>query len=75
MSGIWRVRVDPLRCIGSGICTSAAPRHFLLVDDQSVPVTELVAAERALRDAADSCPVRAITVRDADDDRPIAPEP
>lgn len=74
VSDIWRVRVDPLRCIGSGICTSAAPRHFILVDDQSVPVAELVAAEGSLRDAAESCPVGAITVRDAGDDRLIAPE-
>lgn len=74
MSGTWRVRLDPLRCIGSGICSSAAPRHFLLVDDHSIVVAETVAEDESVRDAANSCPIRAITVRDANDGRLIAPE-
>ncbi|MFK3984682.1 ferredoxin [Micromonospora sp. NPDC050397] len=75
MSGTWRVRVDPRRCIGSGVCAGAAPKHFVLVDGLSTPVAELITPSEPVTDAADSCPVEAITVRDTADDRLIAPEP
>ena len=71
---MWRVTVDPRRCIGTGICAGAAPRHFLLVGAVSTPLAELVTPAEAVFDAADSCPMEAITVRDAGDGRIIAPE-
>ncbi|MFI6763687.1 ferredoxin [Micromonospora sp. NPDC050417] len=75
VSPTWRLRVDPRRCIGSGICAGAAPKHFVLVDGLSTPVAELIAPAGPVTDAAESCPVEAITVRDTTDDRLIAPEP
>ncbi|MBO4208797.1 ferredoxin [Micromonospora sp. CPCC 206060] len=75
MSGTWRVDVDPRRCIGTGICAGAAPDHFVLVDGLSRPVLNVVDPAGPVIDAADSCPMEAITVRDADDHRLIAPEP
>ena len=75
MSGTWRIAVDPRRCIGSGICAGTAPGHFVLVDGLSLPLSELIEPAEAVTDAADSCPMEAITVRDPDDDRLIAPEP
>lgn len=75
MSGSWRVNVDPRRCIGSGICAGAAPDHFVLVEGLSRPMIALVDPADAVIDAAESCPMEAITVRDADDHRVIAPEP
>lgn len=74
MSATWRVQVDPRRCIGSGVCTGAAPKHFVLVNGLSSPVAELITPDDGVTDAADSCPVEAITVRDTADDRLIAPE-
>ncbi|SDY94836.1 ferredoxin [Micromonospora pattaloongensis] len=71
----WRVTVDPRRCIGSGICAGAAPGHFVLVDAVSIPLDELIAPEDSVLDAAESCPMEAIAVRDAADGRVIAPEP
>ena len=52
-----------------------APGHFVLVDGLSLPLSELIEPAEAVTDAADSCPMEAITVRDPDDDRLIAPEP
>ena len=74
VSGEWRVSVDPHRCIGSGICAGTAPEHFQLVDGHSTPLADLVAPAEQVTDAAESCPVEAILVRDAADDRLIAPE-
>ncbi|ROT28235.1 ferredoxin [Micromonospora sp. HM5-17] len=75
MSAAWRVSVDPERCIGSGICAGTAAQHFRLVDGQGTPVSPTVEPADPVRDAAESCPVEAITVRDAADGRLIAPEP
>ncbi|WFE54778.1 ferredoxin [Micromonospora sp. WMMD1155] len=74
MSAAWRIGVDARRCIGTSICAGTAPEHFRLVDGLSAPRAEVVAPDEVVIDAADSCPVEAITVRDADDDRLIAPQ-
>jgi ferredoxin len=63
----WRVRVDTGLCISSGICVAAAPDRFAFDRDQhSRPVSELTDEDEAVRDAAASCPVEAITVTDAE---------
>jgi ferredoxin len=69
----WRLRVDPTRCIGSGICAGAAPAHFVLVDGLSQPLVEEVAPAQAVLDAADSCPVEAVVVTEVGSRRQIAP--
>ncbi|CAK7286187.1 MULTISPECIES: ferredoxin [Streptomyces] len=63
----WQLHVDSGRCIGSGMCAGTAPDLFVLDDDRSHPVSEHIpeGEERAL-DAADICPMLAITVQDAD---------
>ncbi|TDC56876.1 ferredoxin [Micromonospora sp. KC207] len=71
----WRLHVDPTRCIGSGICAGTAPKHFELVDGLSRPMAERVAPAQAVLDAADSCPMEAILVSEAESRRQIAPEP
>lgn len=70
----WRLTVDRGLCIGSGTCVGTAPEHFALVDGRSAPMAEEVEPDEAVTDAAEFCPVSAITVRDADD-RLVAPEP
>ncbi|MEV4121636.1 ferredoxin [Micromonospora sp. NPDC049645] len=74
MSATWRIGVDSRRCIGTSICAGTAPEHFHLVGGLSVPLADVVAPAEVVLDAADSCPVEAITVRDATDDRLIAPQ-
>jgi ferredoxin len=69
----WDISVDGVRCIGSGLCASAAPDHFVLEVDHSVPVRGRIDAAEVVIDAAECCPMEAITVRHAADGRIIAP--
>ncbi|MCA2218132.1 ferredoxin [Jidongwangia harbinensis] len=71
----WRLHVDRDLCIGSGICAGLDPDQFTLVGGVSVATPAPVPPTGAAVDAAESCPVEAITVRDAADDHLIAPEP
>ncbi|MEV4822606.1 ferredoxin [Micromonospora sp. NPDC049274] len=74
MSTPWRIGVDARRCIGTSICAGTAPEHFRLVGGLSTPLADVAAPAEAILAAADSCPVEAITVRDATDGRLIAPQ-
>ena len=69
----WRISVDAARCIGSGTCAGTAPEWFTLVDGVSTPVSDSVEPDESVTDAAELCPVMAITVRDSTG-RVIAPE-
>lgn len=57
-----KVYVDKDTCIGCGVCEGICPDVFKMTDDGKaeaiVPETETACAQ----DAADSCPVQAITV-------------
>ncbi|GAA3348401.1 ferredoxin [Amorphoplanes nipponensis] len=70
----WRLAVDPDTCIGSGMCAGIAPALFALDDGISVPLRTPIAPDQAAIDAAESCPVEAIIVRDAADGHVVAPE-
>lgn len=72
--GTWRVEVDARTCIGSGICAGTAPDHFRVVDGVSRPVRPEVEPADEVLDAAESCPVEAITVRDGETGDTLAPE-
>ena len=68
MSDTLRVHVDTELCVGTGVCEATAPDLFEIGDDgishvlkDDVPA-ELVAAAR---EAAESCPTRALTLTDA----------
>jgi ferredoxin len=70
----WRVRVDTGLCISSGMCVGTAPDWFAFDPDQhSRPVNDLIDEHEAVRDAAASCPVQAISVTDAETGVPVAP--
>jgi ferredoxin len=59
----YRARVDDQVCVGTSMCQSVAPRAFSLnpegqasyVPDSDTPLEELL-------EAAENCPVQAITV-------------
>lgn len=70
----WRITVDGGTCIGAGICAGTAPAAFRLVNGVSTPIHDTVGADDAVKAAAESCPVEAITVRDRAG-TVIAPEP
>jgi ferredoxin len=68
----WRVSVDQRLCISSGGCVGVAPAHFALDGEQrSHPVSEVIDADEAVRDAAASCPVEAISLADAQTGEPV----
>lgn len=70
----WTVRVDRDACIGSGMCAGSAPDYFRLDGGRSQPVAERVRPDDDVRYAAESCPMEAITVRDAATGEQVAPE-
>jgi ferredoxin len=68
------IEVDRSTCIGSGICAGTAPEHFTVVDGVSHPVRPEVDPADPAIDAAESCPVEAITIRDKETGETLAPE-
>jgi ferredoxin len=68
----YRIKVDPAVCQGSGLCAGIAPEHFKVGDDyRSRPLREVVDANEHVRDAAECCPLEAITLTDADTGQPV----
>ncbi|WP_447037136.1 ferredoxin [Streptomyces sp. DSM 118878] len=74
MGDRWRVEVDRSLCVGSGMCVLTAPGGFVLdTARQSHPTgTESDADERVLQ-AAEGCPVEAITITLADGGEVVFP--
>jgi ferredoxin len=71
----WKLTVDRLVCIGSGLCVGTAPRYFQLGPDRrSHPVSFLIDPDQEVLDAAMSCPVEAITVIESGSGRSLFPE-
>jgi ferredoxin len=58
------VSVDPDRCRGHGVCLAVCPEVFTLTDDGYAEASADVPAdaEDGVREAADNCPERAISV-------------
>ncbi|CCH28755.1 ferredoxin [Actinosynnema sp. NPDC047251] len=69
----WSLEVDRDTCVGSGMCVSIAPDHFRLDAGTAEPVDGSVDPDDAVLEAAESCPMEAILVRDAAGER-LAPE-
>lgn len=60
----WKVTVDQDACIGCGVCASLCPDVFEMGDDgKSHPIVEVTDLECA-KEAAESCPVSAITLEE-----------
>jgi len=61
-----KARVDADECIGCGLCQETCPEVFELKDDLAVVKVDPVPAEAeaSCREAADSCPVEAITIEE-----------
>lgn len=62
---IMKAHVDKDTCIGCGLCPSVAPEVFQMDDDgKAEEIVESVpeSSSDAAKEAADGCPVNAITV-------------
>ena len=69
----WRVTIGD-ECIGAGSCAGIAPERFVLGDDhRSHPTSPLIEQDDAVLDAVASCPMEAISVRDAQTGEVIEP--
>ncbi|HEY3259801.1 MAG TPA: ferredoxin [Pseudonocardiaceae bacterium] len=65
MSAQYRIEVDQSVCQGSGLCAGIAPGHFKIGDDyKSRPLLQIVDADDDVRDAAECCPLEAISLTD-----------
>ncbi|MEZ0077315.1 ferredoxin [Planotetraspora sp. GP83] len=71
----WKLVVDQRLCHSSGICVAMADGRFELTATGSRPVSEEIAPDEDVIDAAECCPVQAIQVLDAATGVPIVPEP
>jgi ferredoxin len=70
----WRISVDHETCIGSAVCAGTLPSRFKIVNDKSVPVDEVIEPDEDVIGAAESCPMEAILVTDAETGEVLAPE-
>lgn len=70
----WTVTVDREACIGTGVCAGAAPRQIKIDNGRAAALAPETAPDDAVIDAADMCPMSAITVRDAASGVLLAPE-
>jgi ferredoxin len=71
-----RVRVDHQVCVGNAMCTTVAPRVFVLnAERQSEVVNPIVDSMETILEAAESCPVSAIIVEDAETGEVLFPYP
>ena len=61
-----RVAVDHNRCVGSTMCVQVACETFVLNEEgQSMVIDPNGASREQVLDAAEQCPIEAITVDDA----------
>lgn len=71
----YKIEVDRELCIGDGACCDEAPQVFEL-DDESIAI--ILSADgntpEEILAAAQSCPVDAIILRDAETDEQVWPE-
>jgi len=67
MARSLRIWVDHHRCVGNAMCEALVPSVFRLNDNrQSEAVNPAGDTEAKILEAAESCPVSAIFVEDAD---------
>ncbi|MGW1077576.1 ferredoxin [Streptomyces sp. NPDC002537] len=71
----WRVTVDRHLCVGSGLCAATAPDAFRLDEARrSHPTEETTPPSDAVLEAAEGCPVEAITIRGSAGEAVFPPE-
>ena len=68
------ISVDHNLCVGNSMCETFAPKVFVLNDDRQSEVADPDAdTEENILEAAESCPVSAIKVVDADTGETLFP--
>ncbi|MCC9307433.1 ferredoxin [Kitasatospora sp. RB6PN24] len=67
------VSVDRTRCAGTGLCAASAPDDLALSDGRARPLRERTDALDEVVEAAELCPMEAITVRRVATGEQLAP--
>lgn len=71
-----RISVDHNKCVGSTMCVLTSPAVFALDEKgQSIVVNPAGDTRERIVEAAEQCPVSAITVDDAETGRRLFPAP
>ncbi|MCZ6872928.1 MAG: ferredoxin [bacterium] len=74
MAGKLRISIDHDVCVGNAMCTTIAPDVFQLNEErQSKAVNPAGDTVEQILEAAENCPVSAITVEDADSGEQLFP--
>ncbi len=74
MAGKLQVTVDHDVCVGNAMCPHIAPKSFQLNDDRQSQVIDPNGETReVVLEAAEACPVSAITVVDAETGEQLFP--
>jgi ferredoxin len=69
-----RVRVDHNVCVGNSMCETFAPNVFRLNDNRQAEAIDPAGDSlESILEAAENCPVSAITVEDADTGEQLFP--
>ncbi|MFJ8039330.1 ferredoxin [Kitasatospora sp. NPDC096147] len=73
-TGPLETRVDRTRCVGTGACAATAPADLTLTADGRAQTLRRSPSDLELiTEAAELCPVEAITVHRADTGEQVAP--
>lgn len=72
--GPLETRVDRTRCVGTGACAATAPDDLTLTPDgRALPLRTTPSDLELLTEAAELCPVEALTIHRTDTGEQIAP--
>ncbi|MFF0224130.1 ferredoxin [Streptomyces sp. NPDC004629] len=74
MTDHWKVAVDPRVCVRTGLCVASAPAEFEPDrNGRGRARSETLPASEAVLEVAESCPIEAISITDADTGKRIFP--
>lgn len=59
----YRIIVDREACIGCGNCAAVCPSYFKIVAGKAEAIKKEIAGAGCAQEAADSCPVSAISIK------------
>lgn len=59
-----KISIDKEKCIGCGACVAVCPNAFKMQENKAVTVKPEVNKLSCEKDAADNCPVQAITIKE-----------